>query len=442
MIELSNLFESGNKTNRLSHYLMLLVLMVFCAIGSAKAEDYLIKNATLHTASDQGVLENSDVYISDGFIMQIGQNLQPEGHYVAIDATGKQVTPGLINASTQIGLVEIGAASSSVDASTQLKQQGASFSVAPAIHFASTVIPQNRINGLTRAIVTPVGGTTIFHGQGSAIALLSTRQGLTDQDIALYASYGIAGAKISGGSRASAYKVLDQALTEANYLRHNRSRYLLGFDWHFSQSVQDLDALKSVLEKKIPLVIQVHRSDDILQMIDLAKKHDIRIIISGASEAWQVADQLALAKIAVIMDPIMNLPQSFEALAVRLDGAAILNRAGVKLAFTGIDWQSTHNAYLVRQSAGNAVAYGLPAGDGLKAISRNTAEIFGIEDYGQIKVGMQADLVIWDGDPLEITSMAEMVFIMGQQQPMVSRATRLRDRYWDLDNVSQKAYKR
>ncbi|MDQ7049480.1 MAG: amidohydrolase family protein [Enterobacterales bacterium] len=408
-----------------------------------KAEDYLIKNATLHTASDQGVLENSDIFFSDGFIMQIGKNLKPSGNYQTIDASGKQVTPGLINASTQIGLVEIDAASSSVDSTTQLKQQGASFSIAPAIHFASTVIPQNRINGLTRAIVKPVGGTSIFHGQGSAIALLSSfTNGLTNKNSALYASYGIAGANISGGSRASAYTVLDQALSEANYLRHNRNRYLPGFDWHFSQSVQDLDALKQVLEKKIPLVIQVHRSDDILQMIALAKKHDIRLVISGASEAWQVADQLAQANVAVIMDPIMNLPGSFEALAVRLDGAAILNRAGVKLAFTGIDWQSTHNAYLVRQSAGNAVAYGLPAEEGLKAISRNTAEIFGIENYGQIKVGMQADLVIWDGDPLEITSMAEKVFIMGQQQPMVSRATRLRDRYWELDNISQKAYTR
>jgi len=442
MIQPTNRFNKVNKTHLVSYKLMLLSMVVFSFFSATKAENYLIKNTTLHTASDQGVLENSDVYISDGFIMQIGQNLQPKGSFLTIDASGKQVTPGLINASTQIGLVEIGAASSSVDSATQLKQQGASFSIAPAIHFASTVIPQNRINGLTRAIVKPVGGTSIFQGQGSAIALLSTAKGLTNQDIALYASYGIAGANISGGSRASAYKVLDQALTEANYLRHNRSRYLLGFDWHFSQSVQDLDALEQVLEKKIPLVIQVHRSDDILQMIVLAKKHAIRLVISGASEAWQVADQLAQAKVAVIMDPIMNLPRSFEALAVRLDGAAILNRAGVKLAFTGIDWQSTHNAYLVRQSAGNAVAYGLPAEEGLKAISRNTAEIFGIKDFGQIKVGMQADLVIWDGDPLEITSMAEMVFIMGQQQPMVSRATRLRDRYWDLDNISQKAYTR
>jgi len=421
---------------------MIAAWFLFSFAVPLKAADYLIKHATLHTASDQGVLEDSDIYISDGFIMQIGKNLKPKGKFKSIDASGKQVAPGLINASTQIGLVEIDAASSTVDASTSLTQQGASFSIAPAIHFASTVIPQNRINGLTRAIVRPVAGTSIFSGQGSAIALLSSAKGLTNQNIALYASYGIAGANISGGSRASAYAVLDKALSEANYLRHNRSRYLPGFDWHFSQSVQDLDALKQVLEKKIPLVIQVHRSDDILQMIALAKKHDIRLVVSGASEAWQVADELAKANVAVIMDPIMNLPQSFEALAVRLDGAAILNRAGVKLAFTGIDWQSTHNAYLVRQSAGNAVAYGLPAEEGLKAISRNTAEIFGIKDYGQIKVGMQADLVIWDGDPLEITSMAEMVFIMGQQQPMVSRATRLRDRYWDLNNMAHKAFKR
>ncbi len=431
-----------SRINWIQKYLLAIVFTNFVVSFEAKTENYLITNATIHTASDQGVLLNSDIYISDGFIMQIGSQLKPKGKYTRIDATGKFITPGLINASTQIGLVEINAVSSSVDSSTKLKRQGASFSIAPAIHFKSTIIPQNRINGLTRAIVKPVGGTSIFQGQGSAIALFSSRQGLTKESIAVYASYGIAGANISGGSRASAYSVLDQALTEANYLRHNRNRYLPGFNWQFSQSVQDLDALKAVLERKIPLVIDVHRSDDILQMISLAKKHDIRLVISGASEAWQVADELARAKVSVIMDPIMNLPLSFEALGVRLDGAAILNKAGVKLAFTGMDWQSTHNAYLVRQSAGNAVAYGVPAEEGLKAISRNVAEIFGISDYGQIKVGMQADIVVWDGEPLEITSMAEKVFIMGIEQPMVSRATRLRDRYWDLDNISQKAYKR
>ena len=431
--------ERNHSNVKWSKYFILSALaLINC---TSNAEDFLIKNATLHTATKQGVLNETDVYISDGFILQIGRGIQVKSKHTLIDAKGKHVTPGLINASTQLGLVEIGAASSTVDGSTKNEMQGASFSIAPAINFRSTLIPQNRMNGLTRAIVRPSGGTSIFQGQGSAIALLSDQQGLVSEQIAQYASYGAAGANIAGGSRASAYSVLDKALDEANYLRHNRSEYKAGYDWSFSQSLQDLDALKPVLEKQIPLVISAHRSDDILQMIKLAKKHSVRIILAGASEAWMVADEIARAKIPVIMDPILNLP-SFESLSIRLDAAAILNAAGVKLVFTGIDWQSTHNGYLVRQSAGNAVAYGMPEEDALKAMTINTAEVFGIKNYGQIVIGMEADLVVWDGDPMELTTNADVVLIKGISQPMVSRATRLRDRYWDLENMQTKAFTR
>lgn len=420
----------------------LITTLFLSASVSVLAEDFLIKNATIHTASQQGVLSDTDIYVSDGFIMQVAKNIKLKSKHTVIDAKGKHITPGLINASTQLGLVEIGAASSTVDHSTKNKQQGASFNIAPAINFRSTLMPQNRINGLTRAIVQPGGGTSIFQGEGSAIALLSNRQGLISEQVAQYASYGIAGANIAGGSRASAYAMLDKALDEANYLRHNRNQYKPGFDWRFSQSLQDLDALKIVLERKIPLVISVHRSDDILQMINLAKKHSIRLVIAGASEAWMVANEIARANVPVIIDPILNLPGSFESLAIRLDGAAILNDAGVKLLFTGIDWQSTHNGYLVRQSAGNAVAYGMPAEDAIKAMTINTAEVFGIENYGKIAVGMEADIVVWDGEPLELSTNADVVLIKGVDQPMASRATRLRDRYWDLKDIEKKAFTR
>jgi imidazolonepropionase-like amidohydrolase len=430
-------FFSLNKLFKLSLFLIAVTPSV-----SINAQDYLIKNATIHTASEKGVLNKTDIYISDGFIMQVGKNLTISQKHSVIDAKEKHVTPGLMNASTHIGIVEIDAASSTVDSSTKNEMHGASFTVAPAINFRSTIIPQNRINGLTRAIVRPSGGTSIFQGQAAAIALMSSKEGLLNENVAQFARYGNAGARISGGSRGSAYAVLDKALNEANYLRHNRNQYKLGFDWHFSQSIDDLDALKKVLERKIPLVINVHRSDDISRMLTLAKKHSINLVVSGASEAWMVADELANANVPVLIDPILNLPSSFESLASRLDAAAILNEAGVKLIFTGVDWQSTHNGYLVRQSAGNAVAYGMPEEEAIKAMSINTAEVFGIKNYGQIKVGMEADIVIWDGAPLELTSNPDMVFIKGVNQPMVSRATRLRDRYWDLKNIQKKAFTR
>ncbi len=420
-------------------------LALFILLGSSIfsisiAKDYLIKNATVHTASQAGVLKRVDVLISDGFIMELGKNLKANSNTEVIEAKGKHITPGLINANTQLGLVEIDAASSTVDHTTKQKGVGASFNIAPAINFRSTLIPQNRINGLTRAIVVPGFGNSIFAGSSSAITLLSDMSGMISENIAQHAIYGVGGARFNGGSRAAAYSALDKALKEANYLRHNRSRFDPGFESHFSLSIDDLDALKPVLEKKMPLIIHAHRSDDILRMIDLSKKHNIRIAIQGASEAWVVANEIARAKVPVIIDPILNLPNSFSSLSNRIDAAAILHNAGVKLVFMGKDWQSTHNGYLVRQSAGNAVSHGLPAEEALKAMTINTAEVFGIKNYGQIKVGMEADVVIWDGDPMEVTTNAEQVFIKGQKQPMVSRATRLRDRFWNLSENKNKAY--
>ncbi|TQV84892.1 amidohydrolase family protein [Aliikangiella coralliicola] len=401
-------------------------------------KNYLIKNATLHTATAKGKLNNADLLIRNGKIAQIGQNLTAGSNVKVIQAANKHVTPGLINASTNLGLVEISAVSSTVDAATKMPGAGASFDIAAAINFRSTLIPQNRINGLTRAIVMPRSSNSIFAGQGAAIALHSTMQGILSENVLQAASYGASGAGKSGGSRAAAMQKLAQALEDARYLRKNENRYLPGFKWEFSQSIADLKALYPVLDKKIPLVISANRADDILRLIQLAKTHRFNLVISGGGEAWTVAKELADAKVPVIIDPIRNLP-SFESLSIRLDGAFKLYQAGVKLLFSG---GGSHNAYLVRQSAGNAVAYGLPPEVAIEAMTINTAETFGIANYGQLEVGMDADVVVWDGDPLEVTSNPDVVFIQGQKQPLVSRATRLRDRYWELKGNHQQAFKR
>jgi len=414
------------------------MLLTAGLIGShASADEYLIKNATLHTATAKGTLAQADVLVVDGKIVNVGQEISAGQKTIVIDGSGKHVTPGLINASTNIGLVEISAVSNTVDASTKLPGVSASFNISPAINFRSTLVPQNRINGLTRAIVLPRVGESIFAGQGAAIALHSSMRGLLKEKVAIFAAYGESGASKAGGSRASAMQLLDQAFSDAKYLRRNENRYLPGFQWEFSLSLADLKALYPVLDRKTPLVISAHRADDILRLIALAKKHSFKLVIAGGGEAWMVGKALADAKVPVIMDPINNLPQ-FESLAVRLDGAARLYQAGVKLLFTG---GGSHNGHLVRQSAGNAVAYGMPAEAAIEAMTINTAEVFSLYNYGQIKPGMDADLVIWDGDPLEITSNPDAVFIQGEKQPMVSRATRLRDRYWELQDNHQQAYR-
>jgi imidazolonepropionase-like amidohydrolase len=402
-----------------------------------QSEDFLITNAKVYSLTDKGVLNNTDIYVSDGYVMDVGHKLKPQGRYQTIDAAGRSVTPGFINSTTQLGLVEISAASSTVDYTTTHSSHKASFSIYSAINMFSTLIPHNRINGLTRAIVTPSNHANVFQGSGAAVALLSSDNGLLRDNVAQYVNYGVVGSKASGGSRASAYATIDKALQEANYLRNNRSRFGPGYDWHFSQSIEDLDALKLVLERKIPLVVNVNRRSDILQIVKLADKHSVNLIISGGAEAWTVADKLARAKIPVLMDPMLNVPESFESLAIRSDAAAILSKSGVDLIF---GFASSHNAYLVRQSAGNAIANGLSEQQALKALTVNPARYFGIENYGTISIGMEADLVVWDGEPFEVTTNPDVVIIKGERQPMASRATRLRDRYWSLKNIENKAF--
>lgn len=399
---------------------------------------YLIKNATVHSATAKGVLLNTDVLIKNGKIVKVGQSIGVKGTPQIIDGQNKHITPGLINASTKMGLVEIDAVAGTVDSSTSKAGMGASFNIAPAVHFSSTLIPQNRINGLTRAIVLPTSEKSIFSGQGVSITLRSSLQGMLNRQVAQVANYGSRGAEIAGGSRAAAMQILDRSLTDARYLKNNESLYLPGYQWAFSQSIEDLKALYPVINKKIPLVVLAHRSDDILHLISLARKHNIRLVISGGGEAWKVASELTKAKVPVIMDPVKNIPK-FDSLAVRLDGAAKLYEAGVKLLFMG---GGTHNAYLVRQSAASAVANGMPGEAAIEAMTINTAEVFGVKNYGQIKTGLEADLVLWDGDPLEITSNPDVVFIQGDKQKLVSRATRLVDRYWELKGNHQQAYQR
>jgi imidazolonepropionase-like amidohydrolase len=159
------------------------------------------------------------------------------------------------------------------------------------------------------------------------------------------------------------------------------------------------------------------------------QRHGCQALIVGGVEAWKVAPELAAAKVAVILDPLQNLPGSFDQLGATMENAARLHAAGVRIAFSN-SGDGTHNARKVRQAAGNAVAHGLPWDAALAALTRSPAEIFGLGDsLGRIATGLRADLVLWSGDPLEVTSHATQVWIGGEAQPMRSRQTELRDRY-------------
>ncbi len=434
------MINNSASTRRVGLFFSLFLGWTLLSISlNALSKDYLIRNATVHTAGEKGTLLNTDVYISDGFIMAVGPKLKSRPSYQVIDAKGKHITPGLMNAWTQVGLEELSSVAASVDHHTNYAKHGAGFDVSLAVNLNSTLIPHNRMHGLTRAIIAPTNGTSILQGAGAAILLQAGTEEYIQPAVAQFIQFGADGAKLSGGSRASAFLLLQQALDEADFLRNNRRQFTPGKPHQFNFSIADLDALAPVLERKIPLVVSANRRSDILNLIKLSKAYKIKLVLNGGAEAWMLARELALAEIPVLIDPMDNIPGQFESLGIKLEAALLLDRAGVKLLFTN---RSSHNAYLVRQSAGKAVSYGLAPQAAVKAMTVNIAETFGVENYGKIELGMQADVVVWDGDPLEVTSHADYVFIKGVEQPLVSRATRLRDRYWQLPTPASESTKK
>ena len=419
-----------------------ILLLILCA-GPARADPILVRDATVYTLADAGTLENTDIYINDGVITAIGAGLPAGPGVEIIEAGGRPVTPGLINPYTYLGIVEISAVEETVDVETEDELFSASYAIAPAINPASSVLPQNRIHGLTLAIVAPDSGHHVFAGQGAAIHLVRSGPVLLDGSVAVYAVYGSRSGRHAGGSRAAAYARLRYALLDTREYLANREAVRRG-EWRdLTLPVHDLESLVPVVEGDKPLVVDVQRASDIRSLLELKREFDLNLVIAGAAEAWMAADALAAAGVPVILDPLANLPGSFDRLGARLDAAARLHAAGVKLLFADFVSTGAHNPYLVRQSAGNAAAHGLPPIEALRAMTRNPAETFGLAGrFGTIEVGKSADLVLWDGDPLEIMTRAERVIIGGEAIPMVSRATRLRERYRDLDSAMPYIYRK
>lgn len=411
-------------------------LLLGVAAPQLQAETLLITGGKVHTLGEAGSLETADILLRDGRVEAVGPSLDLSADRT-IDASGKVVTPGVIAPVSELGLTEIGAASDTNDYAVTGESIGSAFDPMPAFNPKSTLIPFNRAGGVTRALVFPgislwgegAGDSQrVFAGRSFAIELNGEFDSVVATDLAQKAYLGEAGGQLAGGSRANAFAKVKNALREAAEYRDHRDAIRRG-DWRaLNHSVADLEALQPVIDGEQPLLVTVNRASDILAAIDLAEQVELELIIQGAAEGWMVADQLAAAGVPVVIDAIDNLPISFSSLGARFDNAALLHEAGVTLAISVPGYAGTHNTYLSRQSAGNAVAYGLPYEAGLKAISTNVAGIFGIEG-GVIEPGAVGDIAIWNGDPLEVTSFPEQLLIGGEPQSLVTRSTRLRDRY-------------
>jgi imidazolonepropionase-like amidohydrolase len=392
----------------------------------ASTEIVAITGATVHTMGPAGTLHGATVLIAGGRIQAVGAGIAVPAGARRIDAAGKVVTPGLLDSLTQLGLVEVNAVEDTEDATNTDLQVSASFEVADGINPRSMLLPVNRVEGITRAISAPATGKSLFLGQGAVIHLGGGPQTVVRRSVAQFVALGESGARLAGGTRGAAVSRLREALRDALDYDANRAAYDRAERRPYSLPRLDLEALLPVARGEQPLVVVVNRASDIEQVLELARRMKLRLILAGAAEGWEVAGEIAAARVPVLLDPLANLPESFEEMGATLENAARLARAGVTLGFFTGD---SHNSRNLRQAAGNAVAYGLPWDAALAAMTVNPARIWGLDEYGTLEPGKDADVVIWDGDPLEVTSAAERVFIRGREMPRDSRQIRLRDRY-------------
>ena len=413
---------------------MLMFVLASIVAPGASAADLLIRNAEVHTVSNAGKLANTDVLVRDGKIAAIGARLATPENATVVEANGQPLTPGLFAGLTAIGIEEVSGESSTVDEYLKLSTPGQmqwrpEFDVTLAYNPRSVLVPVAQIAGVTWTVLEPGSSTeggSLMAGQGAAISLDGRFDAVLDGSRSLFVAIGNDSLGLSGSSRAGQYMLLEQAVREARSDAALSDRSLL------------LPTGREVLARYLRggrFVFDVDRAADIRQVLAFARRHGIKPVIAGGAEAWVVADELAQANVPVLVDPLANLPSSFDTIGARLDNAALLARAGVRVAFTQLLSDRSHMAGKIRQVAGSAVAHGLPWESALAGLTSVPAEIFGVAaTRGRIAVGQVADLVLWTGDPLEVTTLAQQVWINGNAIPMRSRQTDLRDRYLEKLN--------
>ena len=392
-----------------------------------ESSNMVIKNAEIY----DGIENNSyqgHILIREGVIAKISKTSVPYADKV-YDAKGKIITPGFIAPDTQIGIVEIGALSVTRDDESSIYNIG--FSIHDAFNPNSVLIPWNRANGITSAITLPRNTSSPIGGLGSFFILDSKLDISSEADVAMIGRLGGSGSS----SRSESLALIGDILSFASSLDKKNMSTDASIDEIIDDSSiasymdfkpRDVKALYRLFNDDLPIIIKSHRASDILKLIELKNTYDLNLIIMGAQEASLVVDKIAESKIPLIVNPINNIPNSFDELASNINMTSMLEKAGITLMF---NVSRSHNYHLIRQGAGVAVANGMSYGGAIKALTSNVAETFNLKNRGSIKVGNIADIVVWEDDPLEPSSMPEKVIINGIDTDLTTRSTRLRDRY-------------
>ncbi|MEP9359831.1 amidohydrolase family protein [Sphingomonas sp. KR3-1] len=415
----------------------------------AAAQTVAITNAKLVVGDGGQPVDGGTVVIRDGKVVAAGPGVAVPAGVRVIDAGGKWVSPGIFAGFTRMGIVEVDGVDETNDSGASGTAFHAAIDVAPAVNPKSSPIAINRAEGITRAVVAPDNRGSIFAGQGAIIDLGADMDAVSKPRAFQFMEWGENGARAAGGSRAAAYATLKNALFEVrDYIRAPASYTDRGKDAFLTRA--DAEALVPVVQGHMPLLIHVERASDILVLLQLKKEMPaLRMVFVGATEGWTVAPQIAAVGVPVIATALADLPESFEQLAASQSNVGRMTAAGVLVAVGTINQDEARQARWEKQYAGNLVALnrvpgatGLDWGAAFAAISSKPAEALGLGgEFGSLKPGRRGDVVIWDGDPLEIGTSVVSVFIDGVEQPLETRWTRLRQRYLDpKDGALPKAY--
>lgn len=401
-------------------------------LSGVAAAPIAIVDARIEVGDGTTTIERGVVVVDNGKITAVGAAASvvvPPGAE-RIDGKGKVITPGLIATGSQLGIVEIGLERQTVDASVNPGVWGTAvpaFRTIDAFNPLSPRIPIDREQGVTTTIVTPWG--QLIKGQGFAVDMSGTLPSVkAAKRAAMFGSLTYEARDAGGGSRAGILLRLRELLDDVRFYQRNKAAFDKAGARELAMPRVHLEAMIDVVTGKLPMVFDVDRASDIQALLGFAAEQKIRVIISGGSEAWVVADQLAAAKVPVILQPSTMEPRSFDALRARDDAAALLRKAGVPVVISA--GATDNGTTRVRQEAGVAVSYGLPYAQAIEAITRAPAVAFALDkELGTIAVGKRADLVVWSGDPLETTTAAEVVLINGARTSLETRHKQLAERY-------------
>jgi imidazolonepropionase-like amidohydrolase len=426
--------------------LFLVLLSILSILTSAQENPIALKGGKLLTIT-HGVIENGVIVMQNGKITAVGAagSVNIPANAQVIDATGETIYPGLIDSETQLGLTEISAEATTNDLVEMSDEIMPNMHTADAFHAESALIPVARLNGITNAIVAPDGGDTL-PGQDSFIQLAgsSAPEMLLIRDLALPLNFTGDERRNKGGfdkrkfpsTRMGLATQLRQAFIDAQDYKTK----LADYDHKKADAVRDkkpeplapkrdlkLEALIPYLDGKKTVVLAAESSSDLQTAVSLANEFKLKFVLNHISHSQPVLDYVASLKVPVIVGPIYEAPKEDERYDTVYSLPAQLYKRGVKIVFASY---SAHNVRNLPDAAGFATAFGLPHDEALKAITLNAAEVWGVADQlGSLDTGKTANVVVANGDPLDVKTDVKQVYIQGMAIPMTSRQTQLRDEY-------------